>query len=96
MKPRIKILKDRNPDLSYLGEYTDDLRPGVWVRNANAWFEDLPAKTSLPGRKPQAGVQPRYSGFRVQGTASSPPSTAQFMMLPISVNHVNTKLEELD
>jgi len=54
------------------------------------------AKTRLPGRKPQAGVQPRYSGFRVQGTASSPPSTAQFMMLPVSVHHVNTRLEELD
>ena len=48
MKPRIEILKDRNPDLSYLGEYTDDLRPGVWVRDADAWFEDLPTKTDLP------------------------------------------------
>ena len=47
MKPRIKILKDKNPDLSYLGEYTDDLRPGVWVRGADAWFEDLPTKTNL-------------------------------------------------
>jgi len=51
-------------------------------------YQHRSAKTSLASRKPQAGIQPRYSGFRVQGTASSPPSTAQFMMLPISVNHV--------
>jgi len=28
--------------------------------------------------KSQAGIQPRYSGFRVQGTASSPPSTTYY------------------
>ena len=47
MKPRVETLEDKDPDLSYLGEYTDDLRPGVWVRDADTWFEDLPAKTNL-------------------------------------------------
>ncbi len=32
-------------------------------------------KKQLCTSKSQAGIQPRYSGFRVQGTASSPPST---------------------
>ena len=50
------------------------------------------AKTNLAGREPQTGIQPRYSGFRVQGTASSPPSTAQFMMLPTSVYQVNIRI----
>ncbi len=42
------------------------------------------ARSSTPPDKavpkdiePRAGTQPRYSGFRVQGTANSPPSTTQ-------------------
>ena len=31
--------------------------------------------------KPQGGIRPRYSGLRVQGTASSPPSTASKTMV---------------
>src|SRR5690606_36631871 len=27
-------------------------------------------------RRPRVGIRPRYSGLRVQGTATSPPSTA--------------------
>ncbi len=34
------------------------------------------APTNAPD-KPRAGIRPRYSGFRVQGTAGSPPSTGQ-------------------
>jgi len=55
-------------------------------------YQRCSAKTNLAGRKPQAGIQPRYSGFRVQGTASSPPSTAQFMMLSISFTQVNIEI----
>lgn len=29
---------------------------------------------------PQMGIQPRYSGLRVQGTANSPPSTTLFII----------------
>ncbi len=40
------------------------------------------------GRRPRPGVQSRCSGLRVQGTASSPPSTALAMVVerPTSVN----------
>ena len=31
--------------------------------------------------KPRGGIRPRYSGLRVQGTASSPPSTASRTMV---------------
>ncbi len=31
---------------------------------------------------PRTGIQPRYSGFRVQGTANSPPSTTQAHVRP--------------
>jgi len=56
-------------------------------------YQRRSAKTSLAGCQPQAGIQPRYSGFRVQGTAGSPPSTAQFMMLAISIGHVNPRMK---
>src|SRR4030042_6427377 len=35
-------------------------------------YQRRSAKTSLAGCQPQAGIQPRDSGFRVQGPASSP------------------------
>ena len=37
-----------------------------------------------PQRRPWAGIQPRYSGLRVQGTANSPPSTTQNVETPPS------------
>jgi hypothetical protein len=55
-------------------------------------YQRRSAKTNLAGCQPQAGIQPRYSGFRVQGTAGSPPSTAQFMMLATSANRVNIEM----
>ena len=36
-----------------------------------------PHKPGPTGKKPRAGVRPRYSGLRVQGTATSPSSTAK-------------------
>ena len=45
----------------------------------------IPLYLSSPEkRKPRTGIQPRYSGSRVQGTASSPSSTA----------HINTTMEQ--
>ena len=41
------------------------------TRPSTSLDEDSPRKTSPP-----EGIQPRCSGLRVQGTASSPPSTA--------------------
>jgi len=37
----------------------------------------LPDRADTPGMTPQGGVRPRYGGLRVQGTASSPPSTTR-------------------
>ncbi len=39
---------------------------------------------------PRGGVRPRYSGLRVQGTASSPSSTTE-MILPDIIRFVNTE-----
>jgi hypothetical protein len=38
----IRRLFDEFPDISYLGEYTDDLRPGVIVRAHAQFYERLP------------------------------------------------------
>jgi len=40
---RIKHMIDPDPDLSFLGEYTDDLQPGVIVRDLGEFYEKLPA-----------------------------------------------------
>ncbi len=36
--------------------------------------------------KPREGIQSRYSGLRVQGTANSPPSTANLIILLVHSN----------
>ncbi|GGE47360.1 hypothetical protein GCM10011391_27710 [Pullulanibacillus camelliae] len=37
-------------------------------------------KADLTMSKPQEGIRPRYSGLRVQGTATSPLSTIDFIV----------------
>jgi hypothetical protein len=37
-------------------------------------------KADLTAMGPRKGIQPRYSGLRVQGTATSPPSTAMLLI----------------
>jgi len=37
-------------------------------------------KADLKVDSPQVGIQSRYSGLRVQSTATSPPSTALFII----------------
>lgn len=39
----IKHTVDTDPDTSWLGEYTDELKPGVIVREHNQYYEKLPA-----------------------------------------------------
>ncbi len=38
-------------------------------------------RSDLTVTKPREGIQSRYSGLRVQGTATSPPSTANWITL---------------
>ena len=40
---KVKAIYDSMPDTSFLGEYTDDLRPGVIVRAHGEFYEKLPA-----------------------------------------------------
>jgi hypothetical protein len=43
-KIKIKYIPDESPDTSWLGEYTDDLGPGVIVRSEGEFYEKLPAE----------------------------------------------------
>ena len=40
----VKAIQDESPDTSFIGEYTDDLRPGVIVRDYEEFYEKLPAE----------------------------------------------------
>ncbi len=63
---------DDNPDTSWLGEFTDDLEPGVIVRDYGEFYEKLPAEMErdFDGKfvgKGEPEVPPRgreYRGFR--------------------------------
>ncbi len=63
----IKIIHtiDEDPDFSHLGEYTDDLKPGVIVRCCNEYYENLPDDfaysfhgSEFQGFKPLGGDEP--------------------------------------
>jgi len=68
----VKALYDDTPDTSFLGEYTDDMEPGVIVRQDGEFYEKLPAKMErdIDGTflcKGEPEVPPRgreYRGFR--------------------------------
>ena len=40
----VKHTVDSDPDTSWIGKYTDDLRPGVIVRQESEFYEKLPAE----------------------------------------------------
>jgi hypothetical protein len=41
---RIKRMLDDNPDTSYLGVYTNDIRPGVIIREHDEFYERIPTE----------------------------------------------------
>lgn len=62
---KIRHMADDSPDTSWLGEYTDNLEPGVIVRRYGEFFERLDDDDAIPGRgrefrgfKPYAGEEP--------------------------------------
>lgn len=81
---RIKHEVDESPDTSFLGEYTDDLGPGVIVRELEEFYEKLPApmerdvdgrfyRKGEPENLPSRGREYRgfvpYAGGEKAGTA---------------------------
>jgi len=71
-KIRVRFFLDQDPDTSYLGEYTDNLEPGVIIRQEGEFYEHLPAemKRDADGRftgKAEPYLPPigrEYRGFK--------------------------------
>ncbi len=67
-KVTVKTMLDEDPDTSWLGEYTDDLEPGVIVREAREYYEKLPEDYESPLRGREfRGFRP-YAGGEEPGT----------------------------
>lgn len=70
-----KIVLNEDPDLSFIGEYTDKQEPGVIVRQNGEFIEDWPEDDPLPERgreyrffKPYAGgEQPGSKDYQTYG-----------------------------
>ena len=43
-KIRAKVMVDESPDTAWLGEYTDDLGPGVIIREYDEFYEKIPTE----------------------------------------------------
>ena len=83
LKVWIEKRHDEDPDLSFLGEWTDDLKPGVIVRALGEFYERLPVPTERDvdgkfrrGDGPEVPARGReyrgfipYAGGEKQGTA---------------------------
>ena len=67
--------------------------PGGVHRPSSRWTQPStpPWENRGAGFGPQRGIQPRCSGLRVQGTASSPSSTASTLMVWHPADPVNRK-----
>lgn len=65
---QIERLVDDSPDTSFIGEYTDDLEPGVIVRALDEFYEKLPDDTELPERGREYRAFRPYSGGEKIGT----------------------------
>lgn len=67
-KITVRTMLDECPDTSWLGEYTDDLEPGIIVRVAREYCERLPEDYELPPRGREfRGFRP-YAGGEQPGT----------------------------
>jgi len=66
-----------HPDAATYRCFLPDLTGFVVFCRTGPGPQRHPTEPVPQGYKPQVGIQPRFSGFRVQGTASSPPSTTQ-------------------
>lgn len=41
---KVKVMYDESPDISWLGEYTDNLGPGVIIRDYDEFYEKIPTE----------------------------------------------------
>ena len=67
----------RHPKLTTYRCFLPDLTGFVAFRCAGPGYQRYLSRAVPAVPRPRAGIQPRYSGLRVQGTASSPSSTAK-------------------
>lgn len=65
---RIRQEEDDCPDFSYLGEWTDDLKPGIIIRKYGQFYEKLSDDTEIPEKgREYRGFLP-YAGGEEVGT----------------------------
>ncbi len=76
----------RHPETSIYRCFLPDLTGFIALRRARPNLQHRPDKTVPRGKRPREGIQPRYSGLRVQGTAGSPPSTTNWMLAESAVS----------
>jgi len=67
----------RHPKLTTYRCFLPDLTGFAAFRCAGPGYQRYLSRAVPAVPRPRAGIQPRYSGLRVQGTASSPSSTAE-------------------
>ena len=60
--------------------FLPDLTGFIALRRVGPGPQPTPAQP-VPYTDLEAGIQPRYSGLRVQGTAGSPPSTTKPILI---------------
>ena len=65
----------RRPKITAYRCFLPNLTGFTALRRAGPNSQHQKPPTEAAGTGPQGGIQPRYSGLRVQGTAISPPST---------------------
>jgi hypothetical protein len=65
---KIEHRADTSPDFSFMGEYTDELKPGVIVRTYNEFFEKLPDESAMPERGREFRAFKPYAGGEKVGT----------------------------
>lgn len=82
----ISHLVDSNPDISFIGEYTDKLKAGVIVRKYGEYFERLPEDAEIP--------QPsrEFRGF-IPYAAGKPKGTEEYYEYGL---HDFKRMEELN
>ncbi len=65
----------RHPELAVYRCFLPDLTGFTGLRRVEPGLQRRIARADSAGPGLERGIPPRYSGLRVQGTASSPPST---------------------
>ena len=83
----------RHPEATIYRCFLPDLTGFIVFCRAGPSLQHRLAKAVPKSSRPRAGVQPRYSGLRIQGTASSPPSTTSLRYYPTEAFLVKPTLD---